>query len=304
MNRGAVRALLLAFFDDAAMTPLGPFLRSNGAAAGGRRAKRDIPGVARSAQIRRLRRRRDGGAEIRSAAAAAIDQALRGSAAEAKSCAAKAEPLTQALAASLGAIALQDGTAPRARAGGQADRGHKFRIRRAERTQKRAESMNRRVTGRRAAASLSTSISAKTPKAKTPKDRAFHPDPRLPPLLIYWFDHRDKTMADVLAEADLLQEKAAMRQVVRFSGLRRLRRNGARAEAMRAIEALLPVASEAEGAVAAVAPPHFPSSAEEAWAGAGAEAKVSPKKKNKKGDVDAMAVDAMASTASEESNLK
>jgi hypothetical protein len=293
MNRGAVRALLLAFFDDAAMTPLGPFLRSNGAAAGGRRAKRDILGVARSAQIRRLRRRRDGGAEIRSAAAAAIDQALRGSAAEAKSCAAKAEPLTQALAASLGAIALQDGTAPRARAGGQADRGHKIRIRRAKRTQKRAESMNRRVTGRRAAASLSTSISAKTPKAKTPKGRAFHPDPRLPPLLIHWFDHRDKTMADVLAEADLLQEKAAMRQVVRFSGLRRLRRNGARAEAMRAIEALLPVASEAEGAVAAVAPPHFPSSAEEAWAGAGAEAKVSPKKKNKKGDVDAMAVDAM-----------
>uniref|UniRef100_A0A7S1BUW3 Uncharacterized protein n=1 Tax=Corethron hystrix TaxID=216773 RepID=A0A7S1BUW3_9STRA len=69
MDRAAIRALLVAFFDDNEKTPLVPFLRRNGAMG----HRKDILQVANSTHIRKLRRRREDDG-VRDAALAKIDE--------------------------------------------------------------------------------------------------------------------------------------------------------------------------------------------------------------------------------------
>ena len=73
MDRVAVRALFVAFFNDPEMTPLIRFLRRNGAVG----SKKEILALAKSIQIRKMRKRR-GDDGIRAAALARIDEVCTG----------------------------------------------------------------------------------------------------------------------------------------------------------------------------------------------------------------------------------
>jgi len=81
MDRVAVRALFVAFFDDPEMTPLIRFLRRNGAVG----SKKEILALAKSIQIRKMRKRR-GDDGVRAAALARIDEVCNGNDDGAESC--------------------------------------------------------------------------------------------------------------------------------------------------------------------------------------------------------------------------
>jgi len=81
MDRVAVRALFVAFFDDPEMTPLIRFLRRNGAVG----SRKEILVLAKSIQIRKMRKRR-GDDGVRAAALARIDEVCTGNDDGAESC--------------------------------------------------------------------------------------------------------------------------------------------------------------------------------------------------------------------------
>jgi len=60
----------------------------------------------------------------------------------------------------------------------------------------------------------------------------------LKPILIEWFDHPEKSIISILAENDLIEEKHSMRLAVMTIGLRKMRNNVARDEAIQAIDTL------------------------------------------------------------------
>ena len=66
----------------------------------------------------------------------------------------------------------------------------------------------------------------------------------LKPILIDWFDHPEKSIISILAENDLIEEKHSMRMAVMTIGLRKMRNNVARDEAIQAIDTLFPDCNE------------------------------------------------------------
>jgi len=209
-----VCALLVAFFDDAAMTPLIKFLRKNGAAG----SKQEVLRAANSVQIRKLRRRRDMDG-VREATMAEIQRIYPGKRGdEVESC--LENGIIEALTledAETGDVAEDQETT-----NVDVDPRMEARVRAAG----RKKAIKKAIRNRRMAREEEEDAKDKAP---------FQPDPSLKALLVEWFDNPEKTITVILTEKDRMEDKKSMQQHAKACGLHRRRKIFSRAEAMRLI---------------------------------------------------------------------